>query len=65
MYTNTKKSQLQETIAEEVKLMPPKKKKIIWKSKNLKAENNSYKLKNSIRQIVYLLNQHNKITTII
>ena len=27
MYTNTKKSQLQETIAEEVKLMPPKKKK--------------------------------------
>ena len=26
MYTNTKKSQLQETIAEEVKLMPPKKK---------------------------------------
>ena len=28
MYTNTKKSQLQETIAEEVKLMPPKKKNL-------------------------------------
>ena len=63
MYRNTKKPQSQETIDEEVKLMPQR--KIIWKSKNLKAENNSYKLKNSIRQIVYLLNQHNKITTII
>ena len=63
MYRNTKKPQSQETIAEEVKLMPQR--KIIRKSKNLKAENNSYKLKNSIRQIVYLLNQHNKITTII
>ena len=63
MYRNTKKPQSQETIAEEVELMPQR--KIIWKSKNLKAENNSYKLKNSIRQIVYLLNQHNKITTII
>ena len=27
-----------------------------------KAENNSYKLKNEIRSIVYLLYQHNKIT---
>ena len=63
MYRNTKKPQSQETIAKEVELMPQR--KIIWKSKNLKAENNSYKLKNSIRQIVYLLNQHNKITTII
>ena len=26
------------------------------------AENNSYKLRNEIRQIVYLLYQHNKIT---
>ena len=32
MYRNTKKSQSQETIAEEVQLMPPKKKK----SENLK-----------------------------
>ena len=28
----------------------------------IKAENNSYKLKNKIRQIVYLFYQHNKIT---
>ena len=28
----------------------------------IKAENNSYKLKNEIRQILYLLYQHNKIT---
>ena len=28
----------------------------------MKAENNSYKLKNEIRQIVYLLYQHNKFT---
>ena len=28
----------------------------------IKAGNNSYKLKNEIRQIVYLLYQHNKIT---
>ena len=28
----------------------------------IKAGNNSYKLKNGIRQIVYLLYQHNKIT---
>ena len=27
-----------------------------------KAENNSYKLKNKIRQVVYLLHEHNKIT---
>ena len=27
-----------------------------------KAENNSYKLKNEIRQILYLWYQHNKIT---
>ena len=28
----------------------------------IKAGNNSYKLKNEIRQIVYLFHQHNKIT---
>ena len=28
----------------------------------IKAGNNSYKLKNKIRQIIYLLYQHNKIT---
>ena len=28
----------------------------------IKAENNSYNLKNEIRQILYLLYQHNKIT---
>ena len=28
----------------------------------MKAGNNSYKLKNEIRQILYLLYQHNKIT---
>ena len=28
----------------------------------IKAGNNSYKLKNEIRQILYLLKQHNKIT---
>ena len=28
----------------------------------IKAENNSYKLKNEVRQILYLLYQHNKIT---
>ena len=28
----------------------------------IKAGNNSYKLKNEIRQILYLLYQHNKIT---
>ena len=27
----------------------------------IKAENNSYKLKNEIRQTLYLLNQHNKV----
>ena len=32
----------------------------IWLAQ-LKAENNSYKLKNEIRQILYLLYQHNKI----
>ena len=28
----------------------------------IKAENSSYKLKNEIRQITYLLFQHNKVT---
>ena len=28
----------------------------------VKAGNNSYKIKNEIRQILYLLHQHNKIT---
>ena len=31
-------------------------------SAEIKAENNSYKLDNEIRQISYLLYQHNKIT---
>ena len=30
--------------------------------KQIKAENDSYRLKNEIRQILYLLYQHNKIT---
>ena len=34
----------------------------IKEGKGLKAGNNSYKLKNEIRQILYLLYQHNKIT---
>ena len=31
----------------------------------IKSRSNSYKLKNEIRQILYLLYQHNKITNII
>ena len=31
-------------------------------SAQIKAENNSYKLKNKIREIAYLLYQHNEIT---
>ena len=68
----------EETIAERVKLNPRKRKnegtglKILTPNKLLtrlpillaqaKAGNNSYKLKNEIRQILYLLYQHNKIT---
>ena len=68
----------EETIAERVKLNPRKRKnegtglKILTPNKLLtrlpillaqaKAGNNSYKLRNEIRQILYLLYQHNKIT---
>ena len=68
----------EETIAERVKLNPRKRKnegtrlKILTPNKllvglpislaQMKAGNNSYKLKNETIQIVYLLYQHNKIT---
>ena len=68
----------EETIAERVKLNPRKRKnertglKILAPNKLLtmlpiilahkKAGNNSHKLKNEIRQILYLFYQHNKIT---
>ena len=68
----------EETIAERVKLNSRKRKnertglKILTPNKlftrppkllaQIKAENSSYKLKNEIRQIPYLLYQHNKIT---
>ena len=71
------KSEPEETIAEKVKLDPRKKKyagtrlKILIPNKlltrlpillpQIKAGNNSYKLINEIRQISYLLQQHNKI----
>ena len=37
-------------------------KNILISLAQIKAENNSYKLKNEIRQILYLLYQHNKIS---
>ena len=56
----------QETIAERVKIKPQERKKnrnnIPILLAQVKAGNNSYKLKNKIRQILYLLHQHNKIT---
>ena len=68
----------EETIAERVKLNPRKRKnegtglKILTPNKllvglpislaQMKAGNNSYKLKNETIQIVYLLYEHNKIT---
>ena len=68
----------EETIAERVKLNPRKRKnegtglKILTPNKllvglpislaQMKAGNNSYKLKNETIQIVYLLYKHNKIT---
>ena len=71
------KSEPEETIAEKVKLDPRKKKyagtrlKILIPNKlwtrlpillpQIKAGNNSYKLINEIRQMSYLLQQHNKI----
>ena len=72
------KSEPEETIAERVELNPRERKnertglKILTPNKpltrlpillaQLKAGNNSYKLKNQIRQILYLLYHHNKIT---
>ena len=68
----------EETIAERVKLNPQKRKnkgtglKILTPNKlltrlpillaQIKAGNNSFKLKNEIRQILHLLYQHNKAT---
>ena len=68
----------EQTIAERIKLNPRKRKiigaglKVLISNKSLtrlpillaqiKAGNNSNKLKNEIRQILYLLYQHNKIT---
>ena len=72
------KSEPEGTITETVKLNPRKRKKegtglkILTPDKlltilpillaQIKAGNNSNKLKNEIRQILYLLYQHNKIT---
>ena len=68
----------EETIAERVKLKPRKRKpegtglkllapnKLLTRlsilSAQIEAGNNSSKLKNEVRQILYLLYQHNKIT---
>ena len=68
----------EETVSERIKLIPRKRKtrgtglKILIPNKlltrlpillaQIKSGNNSYKLKNKIRQILYLLYQHNKIT---
>ena len=68
----------EETIAERIKLNPRRKKrkwaglKMLTSNKlltrlpilsaQIKAGNNSYKLKNEIREILYLLYQHNKTT---
>ena len=72
------KSVLEEKIAERMELNPQKRKinetglEILSSNKlltrlpillaQIKSGNNSYKLKNEIRQILYLLYQHNKIT---
>ena len=72
------KLESEETIAERIKLNPRKRKntgtgiKILTPNKlltrlpvllvQIKAGNNSCKLKTEIRQILYLLYQHNKIT---
>ena len=71
------KSEPEETISERLKLSPGNRKKCsikIFLTPNklltrlqitlvqIKAGNNSYKLKNVIRKILYLLYQHNKIT---
>ena len=65
------KSEPKETAAERVKRNCWKKQKtgtglkILTPNKllaKIKAGDNSYKLKNEIRQILYLLYQHNKIT---
>ena len=72
------KSETDKIIFEKSELNPQKKKKTGAELKNLtlnklltrllvllsqlKAGNNSYKLKNEIKQILYLLYQHNKIT---
>ena len=48
----------------ELKTLTPKKllTKLLILLAQLKTGSNSYKLKNEIRQILYLLYQHNKIT---
>ena len=72
------KLESEETIAERMKLNPWKIKnegttyKVLTRNKlltrlpillaQIKAGNNSYKLKNEIRKILYLLYRHNKIT---
>ena len=72
------KVESEETIAERIKLNPRKRKntgtgiKFLTPNKlltrlpillvQIKAGNNSYKLKTEIRQILYLSYQHNKIT---
>ena len=47
-----------------LKILTPKKLLITLPTllAQIKAENNSHKLKNEVRQILYLLYQHNKIT---
>ena len=68
----------EKTIAKRVKLNPWKRKttgtglkfstpnklltRLLTLLAQIKAGNNSYRLKNEIRQILYLLYQHNKIT---
>ena len=48
----------------ELKTLTPKKllTKLLILLTQIKTGSNSYKLKNEIRQILYLLHQHNKIT---
>ena len=67
------KPETEETIAERIKINPRKRKitgtrlkiltpnKLLTRLPVLLAGNNSYKLKNEIRQILYLLYQHNEI----
>ena len=61
------KLEAEETMAERIKLNPQKSKNTgtglkIYLLAQIIAGNNSYRLKNKIRHILYLLYQHNKIT---